>query len=72
MPKFKLFDPQSILGNFGAWAHYLCKTSESNISPTALINLSPIGRIGSCYEALKAVRADKITDVFSELLSFYT
>jgi hypothetical protein len=31
------------------------KTSESNISPTALINLSPIGKIGSYHEALKSV-----------------
>jgi hypothetical protein len=33
------------------------KTSESNIFPTALINLSPIGKIGSCYEARKTVCA---------------
>ncbi len=42
------------MGNFGAWVKYNAKL-ESNISPTALINLSPIGKIGSYYEALKSV-----------------
>jgi hypothetical protein len=31
------------------------KTSESNIFPMALINLSPIDKIGSYHEALKSV-----------------
>jgi hypothetical protein len=31
------------------------KTSESYIFPTTLINLSLIGKIGSCYEALQSV-----------------
>ncbi len=43
------------MGNFGAWAQIQGKTSESNISPTALINLSLIGKIGSYHEALKSV-----------------
>jgi hypothetical protein len=43
------------LGKFRSLSEIQGKTSESNISPTALINLSPIGKIGSYHEALKSV-----------------
>jgi hypothetical protein len=43
------------LGKFRSLSQIQGKTSESNISPTALINLSPIGKIGSYHEALKSV-----------------
>ncbi len=43
------------LGKFRSLSQIHGKTTESNISPTALINLSPIGKIGSYHEALKSV-----------------